>query len=421
MAHILFIEANVAALDAMRRAKELGHTVSFVRSAEFRFYPEDADTAALFELLDRRMDIGSTADPDVLERALKSFVDVDPPDAVISQIEFSVEATAVVCNRLGLPFTNVDAVCNARNKATARRLVAQARLPTPRARAVMTADDAVEAAAEFGFPVVLKPVSGANSMLACRADDAAEMLLAATQAFASMTSLPEMIREQFGRGMVVEEHLSGELVSAEVGALNGRFYRFMVSGRPRARENECLELGAFMPADLSVRQRKACFDYAERVCQALGLDLGIFHIEMIFTSDGPRLVEANPRLMGGIMPLLYKLNTGKDIHDYEIAIHLRREISEPLPPPRDYFFTARTPMPRNAGRVADHVDLTWLNDYRDSILAYFPAKVEPGVAVGEHEILVRYVVGDRDLLRATELADRLVDRFEESLGVELVR
>lgn len=421
MPHILFIEANVAAIDAMRRAKELGHTVSFIRSTTFRFYPDNAETAAVLHSLDRCVDVDSTADPDVVERAVRGFVDNDPPDAVISQIEFSVEATAVACHRLDLPFTNVDAVRNARNKSRARRLVAEAGLPTPRHQMVMSAGEAVEAAEELGFPVVLKPVSGTNSMLAYRANDTAEALVAATRAFGSMSRLPQMIREQFSRGMVVEEHLAGELVSAEVGALNGRFYRFMVSGRPRAQENECLELGAFMPADLSVDQREACFSYAEGVCQALGLDLGIFHIELIFTKNGPMLVEANPRLMGGIMPLLYKMNTGKDIHDYEMSIHLRQEITEQIPSPRDYFFTARTPMARNASRLAERIDLSWINGYRDLILAYFPAKVDAGADVGQHEILARYVVGGQDLSHATRLADHLVGRFEQSLGIELVR
>ena len=405
----------------MRRAKELGHTVSFVRSTTFQFYPDNAETAAVLKSLDRRVSVESTADPGTLELALRGLVDDDPPDAVISQIEFSVEATAVACNRLGLPFTNVDGVRNARNKAKARHMIAHAGLPTARHRTVTSAREAAEAAEELGFPVVLKPVSGTNSMLAYRADNAPEALAAAKKAFASMGGLPQMIREQFSRGMIVEDHLAGELVSAEVGVLNGRFYRFMVSGAPRARENECIELGAFMPAALSVDQREACFAYAEGVCRVLGLDFGIFHIELIFTKDGPVLVEANPRLMGGIMPFLYKMNTGKDIHDYEIAIHLRQEINEPVPPPTNYFLTARTPMTRNAGRLAARIDLSWLDDYRDLILAYFPAKVEPGADVGQNEILLRYVVGDRDLSVATELADFLVDRFEQSLGIELVR
>ncbi|MEF3111783.1 ATP-grasp domain-containing protein [Streptomyces chrestomyceticus] len=420
MAHVLFVEPNVPAVDAMRRAMELGHRVSLIRSNTFRFYPDDAATDAVLTSLDRCVDIPDTADPDQLARALGPIAETDRPDAVISQIEFTVEATAIACARVGLPFTDADGVRNARDKAHARDLLAAAGLATARHRHVTRLAQVREALDRVGLPVVIKPVTGADSILADRADTVADALTAAERALTHVARLPEMLQEQFGRGIIVEEHLAGPLVSAEVGALNGRFHRFMLSGRPRSRQNECIEMGASMPAEVSAAQREACFAYAEDVCRTLGLDLGIFHIEMILTARGPVLVEANPRLMGGVMPGLYKMVTGQDIHDYEIRIHLGQDIDGPLPPWGDHFVTSRKLMPRRGARLADTVDLGWLDAYSDRLNGFFPYRLAPGSEVAQDEILARYTVRDRSMASATEIADDLLDRFEKCLGISLI-
>jgi hypothetical protein len=57
MAHVLFIEPSVPAIDAMRRAKELEHRVSLIRSSTFRCYPDDESTDAVLRSLDRCVDI----------------------------------------------------------------------------------------------------------------------------------------------------------------------------------------------------------------------------------------------------------------------------------------------------------------------------------------------------------------------------
>jgi biotin carboxylase len=420
MAHVLFIEPSVPAIDAMRRAKELEHRVSLIRSSTFRCYPDDESTDAVLRSLDRCVDIPTTTDPDTLADAFKSFMDVDRPDAVISQVEFTVEATAIVCDRLGLRFTNVKGVRNARDKARARDLLANAGLRTARHMRVTDMSEIRVAIDKVGLPAVIKALAGAHSILACRADTPQEAMVAVERILSGVLELPDMLKEQFSRGVVVEEHLAGELVSAEIGALNGRFYRFMVSGRPRARENECIEMGAFMPADITGAERESCFDYAEDVCRALGLDLGIFHIEMITTKRGPVLVEANPRLMGGVMPGLYKIVTGQDIHDYEISIHLGREIESELPSPGDYFITSRKLMPRVNGCLAESLDISWLDDCTGRMTGFFPYRLYPGAYVAAHEILARYTVLDHEISSATELADELLDRFETSLGINLI-
>jgi hypothetical protein len=52
----------------------------------------------------------------------------------------------------------------------------------------------------------------------------------------------------------------------------------------------------------------------------LGLGPGVFHVEVIATSAGPRLVEVNPRIAGGAIPDLIATATGCNIFDILIDI-----------------------------------------------------------------------------------------------------
>src|SRR6185436_9912191 len=94
---------------------------------------------------------------------------------------------------------------------------------------------------------------------------------AATAAFDGVASLSPTLHEQFGRGVVIEEKLVGELVSVELGMLDGRPLHYMISGRYRGSVDETVEVAGCMPARLDPVSWRACEDYAVRVCHALGL------------------------------------------------------------------------------------------------------------------------------------------------------
>jgi biotin carboxylase len=133
--------------------------------------------------------------------------------------------------------------------------------------------EALAAADEIGYPVVIKPPSGAGSRQAFIACDRAQMRAACDSAL-DLSTVPPEWQQQFARGLLVEQHLAGPLVSAEIGMRDGRGHVFCISGRTRAREDEVAEVGPHIPAELPADQVHACGAYAEAVCRAIGLDLG---------------------------------------------------------------------------------------------------------------------------------------------------
>ncbi|MCE6958344.1 ATP-grasp domain-containing protein [Cereibacter sphaeroides] len=418
MTHVVFVDSNVPGIETMRIAKGRGYSVTFIQPA-YRMYAETEHVRSVISSLDNIIRIGASTDRAAVEAALVKAGRIAPIDAVITQYEGCVDAVACACSKLGLRFTAERGVLAARDKALTRRILAERGIRSARSELVSTPREAEDAARRIGGRVVVKPRTGYDSLLAYEARDPAEAASAAARLIEGIDTAPEQIRSQLKKGILVEELLQGELVSAEIGRLDGRFHRFMISGRPRSRENECIEMGATMPADIDERTALACFDYAEAVVEALGLDFGIFHVEMILTTAGPTLVEVNPRLMGGVMPGLYKNLTGDDIQAHLLDIHLG---CHPRLPERriEGFITSRKLMPRAEGVLSEQISLDWVRSV-PGLVDFDPYQVSPGDSVAAHAILARYQVAASTLRQANAAADALLDRFEREIGVELIR
>jgi biotin carboxylase len=415
--HVVFADANVPTFETISAALTRGYRVTLIRSS-YRMYTE---TPFVMAIIARVHEIVEIDDPTMHSQMLSAFQKIlmeRAIDAVITQLEPCVDVVADVCHKLGLRFTNAQAVSNARDKAKAREIISRAGLNSARFKVVKTADEAAEAAAEIGA-VIVKPKTSYDSLLTYPASTPDEARTAAMNLLAGIHTITWQLREQASRGILVEEWLKGELVSAEIGTRDGKFFRFMLSGRPRSKENECIEMGASMPASVSSETQEECFKYAENVIKALGLDFGIFHIEMIVTDHGPVLVEANPRLMGGVMPGMYKHLTNDDISSHLLDLHLglpiRRAEREP-----SFFITSRKLMPKSASTLAGSFDLSWVNT-DPSWVSFSPYKLTPGEKVDRLDVLARYEIKNTSMQVADVLADAILSRFESAIGVPLIR
>lgn len=322
MPHVVIYDTNEAGLGAIAAAKRLGHRVTFVDHVGARFYAESERNRCAVEAADRVVRREWLTRPDVALEVLRAIHRDEPVDAALTTNELAADPLARACAMVGIPFTDGEAVATARRKHLMRARLAQRGVRSARFEAVDPDDDPTAAAGRLGYPVIVKPTSGSLSLLAGVAENRDDLLRLAGRMRDELSDLPESWREQYGRGILLEERLVGELVSVEIGMCRGEAVRFMVSGRIRAGHDETFELGSVVPADLPEDRVRDCFAYAEMVLEALGLDLGIFHLEVILTAAGPVLVEANPRIMGGPLPLLYNALCGRDIFEDLVSIHL---------------------------------------------------------------------------------------------------
>lgn len=424
MTHVLFIDSNECGLDSVRMAKQLGYRVTFVECSVSHMYKDTPDNRRLLDSLDHVLTTPYTSDAVALIDLLKDHLEHHPVDAAIAPFEGALEATARVCAEFGIPFSSVAAVTAARNKEQARSLLQNAGLANAQYSVALNVAEAAAAAEKMGYPVILKPKSGMDSVCVHRADTPQDLRAAAEEILSAGDQLSpgfRQIKEQFSRGILVEQYLVGQMVSVEIGIRGDETHVFMVSGRQNTEIDECLPMGVFMPAKLSPSDYAQCVNYAKRVCQVLGLEFGLYHIEIMMTADGPVLVEANARLMGGIMPRVYRIVTGGcPIEDALLRLHLGQPFGTIQAEPRCTALVRRF-IAAEDGVISQNLTDTRLAAFAGKAAEFLNYRLMANRPVKQLDLLGRVIVTAPDIELAARQGDAMIAELEEIIGVSLVR
>ncbi|MEU9076779.1 ATP-grasp domain-containing protein [Kitasatospora sp. NPDC004745] len=247
-------------------------------------------------------------DPDAIAAALAELAPEQGPSGVFTWDELVLEATALACEKLGLPHMSSAAVARCRDKYATRSLMAGAGLPSAAHRLVSSADEAVAAAEEFGFPVVVKPRSLAGSIGVVRAEDAAAVRAAFELATgAAYATLPA------GEGILVEEYLDGPEISVDSVVFEGVVHCVHVAQKRLGFPPYFEEVGHLVTAATPDALPQEVAELVRAAHRTLGVDYGVTHAEVRLTTAGPRLVELNARLGGDLIPLISRMATGIDL------------------------------------------------------------------------------------------------------------
>ncbi len=232
------------------------------------------------------------------------------PDGMMTFSDQRMVDLARLAEGLGLPFHTPDVAHRLTDKSAQREALRRAGLPVPGSTILESGldDDALEGTASgMLFPAVLKPLRGNDSRTTVLVQNPAEIPHALESLFNGHR--PDMTLEEYLAdtapclGASFANYLSVESV-VRAGAID----HFAVTGRfppaPPFRET-----GFFIPADLTPHQKTASFDVATSAVRAMGVETGCLHTEIKFTPDGPRVIEVNGRLGGGV-PLMLEMATG---------------------------------------------------------------------------------------------------------------
>lgn len=331
------------------------------------------------------------------------------PAGVTSSSEYYVATAAAVAAKLGLPAPDAEAVARCRDKGVQRRLLADAGVPVPEFRVVRGADEGLGAADAFGLPVVVKPVLGSGSVGVRMCTRTGELSAALHGLLARRHTEPGPLAAD---RVLVEEYLDGPEFSVET--FDERVVG--VTGKHLGAPPFFVETGHDFPAPVPEAERAALAATALDALRALGLGWGPAHTELRLTADGPRVVEVNPRLAGGMIPAAVLEATGVDLVDAAVA---RASGAHPdLQPSRDRGAAIRFLLAPGPGRITG---VDGLADARRSPGARI---VEPAVRVGRrvsisHSFRDRLgyaVAGGADAAQAAARAEDALRRLRIRVG-----
>lgn len=302
MKTIVFIETNFSGLDAIRYCREMGYRAVLVTDSFERFrkwFP--ASVLYKLDLADAIVSVDNSNDFEQVSIALKE--QVGEFDALLTFAEIRTAVTAKLCDYFGLRGSNPESITIAQDKYRFRQILLEHGADTVRAVRINTVEELRSLAGKISFPCFIKPVQGHSSIGAMVCDSE-------TDIESVVTRLSEISEDWISAAFIVEEFLSGPLVSVEMlTTAEGEHQLVGISDRDVVHGS--VEIGASFPllnGQLAAVHTKAC-----AALNAIGYDFGPSHIEIITTTDGPHLVEVNTRVGGSGHSIMLDLATGRSI------------------------------------------------------------------------------------------------------------
>ncbi|KAF6005490.1 Carnosine synthase 1 [Cyanidiococcus yangmingshanensis] len=204
-------------------------------------------------------------------------------------------------------------------------------LPTPKCYHIMDFADLEPAGQHVGFPAILKPAFGAASMGVHKVCSVQELVDTFRAVRATMDVHADTIWSQ-GTDLLLEEFYDGDEFDIDALMSKGEVVYVSLSDNWACWEPWFQETGMNIPSLYPVEKQEELIRFGSEALHALGFTDGAFHVEVKYTSRGPRLIEVNAR-MGGMCVRDANLRTwGVDLVEEHIMTALGIPIRPRKPP-----------------------------------------------------------------------------------------
>jgi biotin carboxylase len=336
-----------------------GHSASSRPRLAFAYHPRSFGTMAIAEAADGICEliwILDTSEPEIssmarLLRRLGDVVDVagmsredaaaaiaaSRPHGILALADSLLLWTAQVAALLELKFMSPEVAERLTDKYAQRVALQRAGLPVPGFWPIP--DDHADEhawmalAQAASFPAVLKPRRGEGSRDVVRVESMQELRAKVAETPSSSGSggdelvLEEYLRDRPGSA----QHHFADYVSVESVVSGGQISHLAITGRfPPAEPFR--ETGFFIPCAFEQDERAAIAEVASAAVAALGIRDGALHTEVKMTPDGPRVIELNGRIGGGVPEMLADA-TGVELLPIALRVALGESIVLDAMPP----------------------------------------------------------------------------------------
>eukprot|EP00123_Amoebidium_parasiticum_P009156 comp19286_c0_seq1/m.22117 comp19286_c0_seq1/g.22117 ORF comp19286_c0_seq1/g.22117 comp19286_c0_seq1/m.22117 type:complete len:483 (-) comp19286_c0_seq1:512-1960(-) len=253
-------------------------------------------------------------------------------DAVFGGADHVQPIAAAIAERLGLPGNSVESYTIARNKYLSRDACERAGVASPKYHKIENEGDLEVAAAKVGFPMVLKPQSGAGSLGVYPCHNMTELRTAYSKVVEEIKT-NRMFTWQGAPGVLVEQFIDGDEFDVDLLFWDGKcVFGSVTDNWPTDSTGYYLETGANTPTVYPADKRQELIDYAISVVKAMKFRQGCFHVECKYSHihNRPLLIEVNARMGGQCIRHFNKEVYGVDLWDN----FMMTSLGIPINPPR---------------------------------------------------------------------------------------
>ena len=296
----MIIGASVLQLPAILKAKEMGLHVAVVD-----FNPQ----AIGIQYADKYYN-ASTMDEDAV---LAAAGDYQPDGIMTLATDMPMRGVAKVAEKLGLPGISYDTALKATDKFEMIKAFKAYDVASPWFFTVDSIEELKALEDQLSYPCIMKPTDNAGSH---------GVVLA--KSFDDVLREYDYSRENARHGkVIIEEYLKGDEVSVEVMVVDGKVNILQITDKLTTGAPHFVEMGHSQPSRHPLATQKAIKELATKACQAVGINRGPAHVEMMVTERGPVMIELGARMGGdNITTALVPLSTGIDMVKATIDVAL---------------------------------------------------------------------------------------------------
>jgi biotin carboxylase len=291
--------------------------IEAARASGLRVVAADVNPKAVgLSLADEVAAVSAEDEQDV--RALAA--ELRPDGIVAAGTDIPMLVATRVAADMGLPHPISPQTAEAAvSKRSERARFAEAGVPQPASRVCATLADAESAAAELGFPCVVKAPDRQGQRGLTLVHDRSEL----PRAF-------ELAREASREDdALVEELVDGPELTVNAFSVDGRFYALTVTDRVVAEPPAFgVALAHVWPSALRDDEVAAVIGAAGAAAEALEVGNGPTYTQVLAGPDGPRVVELATRLGGGHDAELCTAALGVDLNRLTLAAALGDPVDE---------------------------------------------------------------------------------------------
>ena len=249
-----------------------------------------------------------------------NVIELEKPEGVIATLggQTAINLAEPLAERgVKIIGTDCDAIEKAENRDAFEKLLSELHIPQPKGRAVTSIEAGVSAAAEIGYPVLVRPsfVLGGRAM----------QIVAKEEALRNYLKTAVEIDED--KPVLVDKYIRGKEV--EVDAIcDGK--RVFVPGIMELVERTGIHSGdsisVYPTFSISDKVKKTILEYTEKLGLGIGI-IGLFNIQFIVDEhDDVYIIEVNPR-SSRTVPFLSKA-TGYSLADIATLVNLGVSLQE---------------------------------------------------------------------------------------------
>ncbi len=251
---------------------------------------------------------------------VRSILETEKPYGVVVQfggqtaIKLAKYLDELGANILG---TSADSVDAAEDRERFDELLEKCEIPRPQGHTVFTAEEAIKAANELGYPVLMRPsyVLGGQNMIIAHSDKDIEEYMGVIIGHNNMEN-----------PVLIDKYLMG--VEVEVDAIcDGKDYLIpgIMEHVERAGVHSGDSISIYPAQNLSKRIRETIVDYTGRLAKALNV-IGLVNVQYVVYNDTVYVIEVNPR-SSRTVPYISKV-TGVPMVDMATKIMLGSSLKE---------------------------------------------------------------------------------------------